>query len=138
MPLGPFSPFKWVPAFSPSSAPLDLFLASSWSSRRRDSLWKAHGILLLVYMENTREARRTCTMQMIPRYGLFIVSHLCVHVRYVLCAVARDMLLYCVLKAPTCLAEERQESNREIASITGSAMFLCHQKICDNYYSRFC
>lgn len=65
---------------------------------RCDSLWKAHGILLLVYMENTREARRACTMQMIPRYGLFIVSHLRVYTRWVCArgsgARARGMCYY--------------------------------------------
>ncbi|KYN02653.1 hypothetical protein ALC62_06452 [Cyphomyrmex costatus] len=39
---------------------------------RRDSLWRAHEILLLIYVESTREVHRACTMQMIPRYGLFI------------------------------------------------------------------
>lgn len=94
MPLGPSSsPSLSLPktsAFSSSSASLDLFFVLVLIVTvvvlvvvgvRCDSLWKAHGILLLLYMESTREAHRACTMQMIPRYGLFIVSHLRVYTR---------------------------------------------------------
>lgn len=102
MPLGPSSsPSLSIPetsTVSSSSASLDLFFVLVLVlvvvvvvvvvilvvvGARRDSLWKAHGILLLVYMESTREAHRACTMQMIPRYGLFIVSHLRVYTRWV-------------------------------------------------------
>lgn len=125
-----------APVFSLSSAPLDLFfvlvlivldvppplLLVVVVGTRRDSLWKAHGILLLVYMESTREARRACTMQMIPRYGLFIVSHLRVYMRWIY-GRARAIRYYIIAsKAQTRVAIDSKKSpiDLEVASASST------------------
>ena len=108
------------------------------SSVRTTTRYGKHtGILLLVYMESTREVRRACTMQMIPRYGLFIVSHLRVYAVGTSRGRVRAICYYIAYRKVCCgvthaLLDDRSSRSFAPANTTSGAHFcLRYTDVCD-------